>query len=122
MVPVCMHTPTIRIIIYYKHMQKVFNSTVLDVLRKHYNNLWRNFPTDHMITLSTMCEAFEVEAEFIGKIISCSSSEEANKTILDYVISITKEHQVMTFCNLMERMINDPQLSEITNVFRTGLL
>jgi len=82
--------------------------------------LWRNFPTDHMITLSTMCETFEIEAEFIGRIISCSSSEEANRIILDHAISISKgDNQIMTFCDLMEKMVNDPQLSD---ALKTGLL
>ena len=76
-----------------------------------------------MTTLSTLCGAFNVQAEIIGKIVSCSSSEEANRMILDHVISITKgDHQMIAFCNLMEKLINNPQLSEIVNVLRSGLL
>jgi len=75
-----------------------------------------------MITLSTMCESFTVHSEAIEIITSCRSSEEANRTILDYIIYILKgDQEMMDFCNLMQKLISNPRLSKITSALRTGV-
>ena len=96
--------------------------TALAILKKHYHNLWRSFPDDHMMTLSTLCESFNVHPEAIEMVTACRSSDEANRTILNYIIFITKgDHQIMEFCNLMQKLINNPRLSKITSDLRSGV-
>jgi len=104
-------------------ISSVNSCTALAALKKHYNNLWRSFPDDHMITLSTLCEACNVQSEAIEMITACRSSDEANRTILNYIIFITKgDQQIMEFCNLMQKLINNPRLSKITSDLRSGVL
>ncbi|XP_065903832.1 uncharacterized protein [Dysidea avara] len=97
-----------------------YGPKALAILKKHYHNLWRSFPDDHMMTLSTLCESFNVHPEAIEMVTACRSSDEANRTILNYIIFITKgDHQIMEFCNLMQKLINNPRLSKITSDLRS---
>jgi len=97
-------------------------STALAVLKKHYHALWRSFPDDHMITLSTLCETFDVHSEAIEMITNKPTSEEANQVILNYIIFITKgDQQMNAFCDLMIKLINNPKLSKITKALKSGM-
>ena len=96
-------------------------SAALAVLKKHYHALWRSFPDDHMITLTTLCGEFKVQDRAIEIITSCSTSEEANRTILNYIIYITNgDQQMNAFCNLMAKLINNPKLSRVVGGLRKG--
>ena len=96
-------------------------SAALAVLKKHYHALWRSFPDDHMITLTTLCGEFKVQDRAIEMITRCSTSEEANRTILDYIIFITNgDQQMNAFCNLMAKLINNPKLSRVVGGLRNG--
>ena len=91
------------------------------MLKKHYHTLWRSFPDDHMITLTTLCGEFNVQGVAIEMITNCSTSEEANRTILDYIIFITNgDQQLNAFCDLMAKLINNPKLSRVVGSLRKG--
>ena len=95
--------------------------SALAILKKHYHTLWRSFPDDHMMTLAIMCDSFTVHPEAIEMITRCRTSDEANRTILNYILFILKgDHQMMEFCNLMQKLINNPRLSKITGDLRNG--
>ena len=98
-------------------------SIALAILKKHYHALWRSFPDDHLVTLTVLCdECKNVDPDIIQSIASLQSSEQANKFMLDYVILILKgDQQLMAFCDLMEKMINNPALSKVVSSLRTGI-
>lgn len=99
-------------------------STALAILKKHYNALWRSFPDDHLVTLTVMCdECKNVDPHFTQVVASLQSLEQANKTMLNYIILIVNgDQQIMAFCDLMEKMINNPALSKVVSSLRTGML
>ena len=75
-----------------------------------------------MITLSTLCETFDVHPEAIETITSQPNSKEANQVILNYIIFITKgDQQMNAFCDLMIKLINNPKLSKITKILKSGM-
>ena len=93
----------------------------LEVLKKHYNTLWRCFPDDYMLTLTTMCEVCTVGDGIPELITLLQTPEDCNQTILNYIISITKgDDQMMAFCNLMEKFINNTRFSKIISAFKKG--
>ena len=75
-----------------------------------------------MITLTTLCGEFNIQGEAIEMITSCLTSEAANRTILDYIIFITKgDQQLNAFCDLMAKLINNPKLSRVVSGLRNGM-
>ena len=93
----------------------------LAVLKKHYNSLWRSFPEDHMITLSTLCGVVTINEEIVDLLTCIPTSELSNRTILDYIIyTMNGEDQLMNFCDLMELLINNTRLSKVVGELRKG--
>ena len=93
----------------------------LEVLKKHYDTLWRCFPDDYMLTLTTMCEVCTVGDGIPELITLLPTPADCNQTILNYIISITKgDDQMMAFCNLMEKFINNARFSKIISAFKKG--
>ena len=93
----------------------------LKILKKHYHVLWRSFPDDHMITLSTLCGLITVHNEAIEAITSSSTPEEGNQGILNYIIYITNGDQHMNaFCELMAKLIDNPKLSRVISILKKG--
>ena len=109
-----------RVLILHVSM-KVYCSTALAILQKHYHTLWRSFPNDHMITLTTLCEIFKISDDIIDMITSKPTFEEANRVMLDYVIFCTNgDQQMNAFCDLMVKIIDNPKLSKVTGNLRKG--
>ena len=98
-------------------------STALAILKKHYHALWRSLPDDHLVTLTVLCDECEnINPEITQMVATLQSSEQANEIMLDYVIVILKgDQQMMAFCDLMEKMINNPALSKVVSSLRTGI-
>ena len=96
--------------------------SALAILKKHHHALWKSFPDDHLITLTVLCdECKNADPYVIELVTSLQSPEQANKIMLDYIISImTGDQQIIAFCDLMEKMINNPALSKIISALRTG--
>ena len=93
----------------------------LGVLKKHYNVLWRCFPDDYMLTLTTMCEECNVNERIIQMITLLQSPEQCNRTILDYVIcSLNGDDQMIPFSTLMEKFINNSRFSKIVSALKKG--
>ena len=99
----------------------LYCSTALAVLKKHYHALWRSFPDDHMITLTTLYEIFKISDDIIDMITSKPTFEEANQVMLNHMIFITNgDQQMNAFCDLMTRLINNPKLSRVTSNLKKG--
>ena len=78
------------------------------VLKKHYHNLLRNFPSNHMTTLSIMCQHTIIPDSDVDQILSCSTSKESNKKILDIMIEIIKDDTyLLKFCKALEAMLGN---------------
>ena len=91
------------------------------MLHSHYDTLWQSFPQDHLITLSRLCDLLPVEEKLMQTIASYSSSEVANKRILNAAISNVKHDSVLLgFCVLVEKLIEDPEKSRVIEKLRSG--
>ena len=91
------------------------------MLHSYYDTLWQNFPQDHLITLSRLCDLLPVDEKLMQTIASYSSSEVANKRILNAAISNVKHDSVLLgFCILVEKLIEDPEKSRIIEKLRSG--
>ena len=91
------------------------------MLHSHYDTLWQSFPQDHLITLSRLCDLLPVEERLMQTIASYSSSEVANKRILNAAISNVKHDSVLLgFCVLVEKLIEDPEKSRVIEKLRSG--
>ena len=74
-----------------------------------------------MSTIATMCEQCTVGENIVELITSLPTPEECNRTLLDYVICVTKgDDELMAFCNLMEKFINNTRFSKIISEFKQG--
>ena len=91
------------------------------MLHSYYDTLWQSFPQDHLITLSRLCDLLPVEEKLMQTITSYSSSEVANKRILNAAISNVKHDSVLLgFCILVEKLIEDPEKSRVIERLRSG--
>ena len=91
------------------------------MLHSYYDTLWQSFPQDHLITLSRLCNLLPVDEKLMQTIASYSSSEVANKRILNAAISNVKHDSVLLgFCILVEKLIEDPEKSRIIEKLRSG--
>ena len=91
------------------------------MLHSYYDTLWQSFPQDHLITLSRLCNLLPVEERLVETIASYSSSEMANKRILNAALSNVKHDSVLLgFCILVEKLIEDPTKSKVIEKLRSG--
>ena len=90
----------------------------ITILKKHYYNILRSFPSDHMTSLSRLCQGTVIDDAIIDRIISCSTSQESNTEILDTLISKTgTDGSLIKFCNAIEEIIgsNSPEVETLRN-------
>ena len=91
------------------------------MLHSYYDTLWQSFPQDHLITLSRLCDLLPVEERLMETIASYTSSEIANKRILNAALSNLKHDSVLLgFCILVEKLIEDPAKSKVIEKLRSG--
>ena len=89
------------------------------MVKKHYYKLLKDFPSEHMITLSILCQVTEVSDQKVDKIISCCSGEEGNEEILEYLIfDVKNNNDLIEFCNTIEKIVGDD--SAALKSFRIG--
>jgi len=78
------------------------------ILKKHYYNLLKSFPSDHMITLGKMCQLTFIDDGLVDRILSCSTSRQANRAMLDIMIVLIKSDlQLLDFCNALEGILGN---------------
>ena len=91
----------------------------VSVVKEHYYKILKDFPSDHMITLSRLCQLTEVSDQKVDKTISCCSAEEGNEEILEYLIfDIKNDSNLVEFCNTIEKIVGDD--SAALKSFRNG--
>ena len=89
------------------------------VLKKHYHDVLRSLPSDHMTSLGRLCQVTTVTDTTVDKILSCSSSEDSNKEILDVLICMTDNDSGLTkFCDAIEVILGCT--SDVTKSLRSG--
>ena len=72
-----------------------------------------------MMTLSILCQFTEMSDQKVDKIISCSSPQEGNEEILEYLIfDIKNDNDLVDFCNVIEKIVGDD--STALKSFRNG--
>ena len=74
-----------------------------------------------MITYERLRSGGVLHDKIKRTIMSTGSPEEGNQTILDIVIlGINKDIILLQFYDLVERLIDNPKLSKIMEVFKNG--
>ena len=100
------------IILLYVHV-------AIAVLKKHYYDILRNFPSDHVTALSALAQVTRVSDATVDKILSCSTSQESNREILDTLIHITAmDGSLAKFCNAVQGIVGI--LSPVIESLRNG--
>ena len=91
------------------------------MLHKYYDMLWQNFPRDHLITLSRLCDLLPVDEGLVETIVSYSSADMANKRILNAALSNLKEDsEILGFSVLVEQLMETSGRSKIMEKFKSG--
>ena len=89
------------------------------VLKRYYNFLWKNFPQDHLVSLGRFCKLVPLSDDIVDMIVSSSSPEEGHQKLLNIcVITIEKDKALLTFCDIVDKIIDNPKLSKIMKIFR----
>ena len=79
----------------------------------------RSLPSDHMISLGRLCQVATVNDTTVDRVISCSSSREANEAILDTLICITDgDQKLIKLCNALEEIMGCA--SDALELLRSG--
>jgi len=74
-----------------------------------------------MISLDRFNKIITLKDNIIDAVASSSNSEEGNKTILNISLHIIEaDENLRQFYLLVERIIDNPKLSKIINVFKNG--
>jgi len=88
---------------------------------KYYNFLWRSFPRDHKVSFERFNKIVPLNDDIADTIVSSKTSEEGNKMVLDISLRIVDvDQELREFYLLVERIISNPKLSKILNVFKNG--
>ena len=91
------------------------------VLKRYYNFLWKNFPQDHLVSLGRFCKLVPLSDDVVDMTVSSSSPEDGNQKLLNIcVITIEKDKALLTFCDIVDKIIDNPKLSKIMKIFRDG--
>ena len=78
------------------------------MLKKHYHTVLKSLPKDHMTTLGRLSQSIELSDQTVDQVISCSSSEESNQQILDYlIVSIKSSDGLLDFCSSLEKLLEE---------------
>ena len=96
------HTNGRKLICLYMNCYNTTFYVGVAVLKKHYYILLRSFPSDHMITLGKICQLTFIDDGLVDRILSCSTSRQANRAILDIMIVMVKSDiELLDFCNAL---------------------
>ena len=93
------------------------------MLHRYYDTLWQNFPQDHLITLSRLCDLLPVEERLVETIALYPTSEHdvANRRILNAALSnVKRDNELLGFCLLVEKLISSPRKAKITEKMKSG--
>ena len=90
----------------YVYIFPVYTYVAIAVLKKHYYDLLRSLPSDHMTSLGRLCQVATITDTSVDRVISCGSSRESNRAILDTLIYITdSDEKLIKFCNMLEEIV-----------------
>ena len=98
--------------------------TGVATLKEHYNNLWKSLPGDHMITLARWLNMYKICDDDAIKIVLSKNAQWSNKTIVNRLITETKnDYQLLGLNILIERLATGDLLISVNpNIesFRNG--
>ena len=88
-------------------------------MKKYYYDVLKSLPSDHMISLGRLCEVATVTDTTVDKIISCASSGESNREIVDTLIRMTdSDSGLVKFCDALEAIVGSS--SDVIESLRSG--
>ena len=89
------------------------------MLKKYYSNLLKCLPDDYMTSLEKLSSVFKLTDQIVNNIVSCQSTKDSNKKILDVLIFPLKDEYLLKFCDCME-MLATPNMKAVVHALRDG--
>ena len=74
-----------------------------------------------MATLEKLHQLIDIKEGVDDVVVSCNSTEESNKKILDLLISATNDKNLLFICDVMEAIV-DPKMNAIVHALRNGMM
>ncbi|XP_065910070.1 uncharacterized protein [Dysidea avara] len=106
------------------HLNQLSPKT-LEVIKKYYDQLWKSFPVDHMVSLKRYCGIKRLTEASIKFIAAAATSELANKRLLrmmTYSINPKQEDTLFNFCSNLEVVIGSSDMTSVIDQFRSDLV
>ena len=76
-----------------------------------------------MITLGRLSQTTELSDQTVNQMISCSSSEESNQQILDYlIVAIKRDIDLLDFCTTLLKLLETSAVVESLRAGQCGLI
>ena len=97
----------IRIFLYY----------IADIIRKHYSKLCQSIPMDYEKSISKLLGLKCLSDHGLELIYS---AENKNAAIIDVLIISCSDKNILTFCDLMDELIETPTLKCVVEDLRHG--
>ena len=97
----------IRIFLYY----------ITDIIRKHYSKLCQSIPMDYKKSISKLLELKLLSDHGLELIYS---AENKNAAIIGVLIIGCSDKNILTFCDLMDELIETPTLKCVVEDLRHG--
>ena len=93
------------------------------VISKYYDQIWKSFPKDHMISLQRYCGILKLDESTIDFITAAETSELSNERLLSMMFCVISSHSEDTlfhFCNNVETVIGDSSMTSFVEQLRSG--
>ena len=91
------------------------------LLKKYGNFLLNKFPPDHLETLAKVSKQYPLDDILVDSIVTASCPAEGNQRILKICMLMVQTDKCLNeFCSTMEKLVDNPKLSKIMEVFRHG--
>ena len=103
--------------VYYSLLYECSLHYIVDIIRKHYSKLCQSIPMDYKKSISKLLE-LEVLPDNVLKLIY--SAENKNAAIIDVLIIGCSDKHILTFCDLMDELIEAPTLKCVVEELRHG--
>ena len=115
-------------------MQCTIEITVLDdvivvlvacaVIKKYYDQIWKSFPKDYMVSLERYCGVWKLAESTIEYIAEAETADLANQRLLNMmtcVIDHRHEDTLFHFVNNIEVVIGNSNVMGIIEQLRNGM-
>ena len=96
---------------------RIFLHYITDIIRKHYSKLCQSIPMDYEKSISKLLELKLLSDHGLELIYS---AENKNAAIIGVLITSCSNKKILTFCDLMDELIETPTLKSAVEDLRHG--